>query len=198
MAVREIILYSEHKVALRAKSQAIALVNRKIRRLIRDLKDTLEAHSDGVGLAAPQINIHKRVVVVCPGAEPNGEWQAGSPVVMINPEIIEAKGERKDFDGCLSFPGLYGETTRPHHLRIAGLDEEENPFDRAYEGFNAVIIHHEIDHLEGVLFVDRIENPQDLYTIGKDEQGKAVRVAVTLEQFLHLAGINMEIDRLSL
>ncbi len=198
MAVRKIILYSEQEAALRKKSKAVLLLNQKIRQIIRDLKDTLEANSDGIGLAAPQIKIHKRVVIVCPGAETDGEWQAGPPVIMINPEIVEAGGERKDFDGCLSFPGLYAETTRPHHLRLTGLDEAGNPFDRVYEGFNAVVIHHEIDHLDGVLFVDHIENPQDLYVIGKDEQGKTVQIAVTLEQFLNLPGRSMEIDGVSL
>ena len=180
MAAREIILYTEHKEALRKKSRAVPIVNQKVRQLIRDLKDTLAASSDGIGLAAPQINIHKRVVIACPGTETDGEWQAGPPVILINPEVIEASGERRDFDGCLSFPGLYGETTRPHHLRVTGLDEDGKPFDRIYEGFNAVIVHHEIDHLDGVLFIDRIENLQDLYTLRKDENGEIVRVPVTV------------------
>lgn len=180
MAIRKIILYSENKDALRRKSKAVPLVNQKVRQLIRDLKETLEASSDGIGLAAPQINIHKRVVIVCPGTEANGEWQAGPPIALINPEIIEASGERRDFDGCLSFPGLYGETTRPHHLRVTGLDEDGRPFDRVYEGFDAVIIHHEIDHLDGVLFIDRIEKIDDLYTIRQNERGEMVRIPVTL------------------
>lgn len=180
MAVREIVLYSEQEAVLRKKSKAVPFVNQKVSRLIRDLRDTLEASSDGVGLAAQQISIHKRIVIACPGAVIDEKWQAGPPMVMINPEIIEARGERRDFDGCLSFPGLYGETTRPHHLRITGWDEAGNPFDRIYEGFNAVIIHHEIDHLDGVLFIDRIENPQDLYTVRENEHGEQVRVPATL------------------
>jgi peptide deformylase len=180
MAVREIMLYSEQKTALREKSKAVPFVNQKVRQLIRDLKETLEAHSEGVGLAAPQINIHKRVVIVCPGAVMDGKWQAGPPMAMVNPEIVEASDDRKDLDGCLSFPGLYGETIRPHHLRIAGLDENGQPFDRVYQGFNAVVIHHEIDHLNGVLFIDRIENPQDLYTISENERGETFRVPVTV------------------
>jgi len=180
MAVREILLYTKNKEALRKKSKAVPLINRTARQLIKDLKDTLAASSDGIGLAAPQINIHKRVVIACPGTETDGEWQAGQPVALINPEIIDANGERRDFDGCLSFPGLYGETTRPHHLRVTGLDENGHPFDRVYDGFNAVVIHHEIDHLDGVLFIDRVENLQDLYTLRKDENGETVRVPVTV------------------
>jgi len=180
MAVREILLYSKNPAELRQKSKAVPFINQKVLRLIRDLKDTLEASSDGIGLAAPQINIHKRVVIACPGTVVDGSWQAGPPVALINPEIVEANGERRDFDGCLSFPGLYGETARPHYLRVVGLDEDGNPFDRVYEGFNAVIIHHEMDHLEGVLFIDRIENPQDLFTLHENEHGEMVRMPVTV------------------
>jgi peptide deformylase len=180
MAVREILTYNEYATALRKKSRLVPFVNQKVSQLIRDLKETLKASSDGVGLAAPQINIRKRVVIVCPGAVVDDMWQAGPPIALINPEIIEASNERRDFDGCLSFPGLYGETTRPHHLRITGLDEAGNPFDWVYTGFNAVIIHHEIDHLDGVLFIDRVENPQDLYTLRENERGETVRVPVTL------------------
>ena len=180
MAVRGIITYNEYATALRKKSQPVPYVNQKVSQLIRDLKETLKASSDGIGLAAPQINIHKRVVIVCPGAVVDDTWQAGPPVALTNPEIIEASDERRDFDGCLSFPGLYGETTRPHHLRITGLDEDGNPFDRIYEGFNAVVVHHELDHLDGVLFIDRIENPQDMYTIRENERSEMVRVPVPL------------------
>jgi len=181
MAVREIITYNVYATALRKKSQPVPFVNQKVSQLIRDLKETLKASSDGIGLAAPQINIHKRIVIVCPGAVVDDTWQAGPPVALINPEIIEASDERRDFDGCLSFPGLYGETTRPHHVRITGLDEEGKPFDQIYEGFNAVVVHHEVDHLDGVLFIDRIENPQDLYTLRENENGELVRVPATLK-----------------
>jgi peptide deformylase len=186
MTVRNILIYSQHMAELRRKSDPIVSLNKRIRRHILDLKETLQAGSDGIGLAAPQINIHKRIVIVCLGAESDGEWLAGSPVVLINTEIVEASNQRMDFDGCLSFPGLYGESTRPHHLRITGLNEDGNPFDRVYKGFNAVIIHHEIDHLNDVLFndvlfIDRIENLRDLYTLHTNEQGELVHVPVTLE-----------------
>jgi peptide deformylase len=147
--------------------------------LVRDLKDTLQANPDGVGLAAPQINIHQRVVIVCLGREVDGKWQAGPPVVLVNPLIVEASDERQDFDGCLSFPGLYGETKRPHHLRVTSLDEKGQPFDRIYTGFNAVLVHHELDHLDGVLFIDRIEKLEDLYRLSVNENDELVRVPVS-------------------
>jgi peptide deformylase len=179
MAVREILVYPQHKTELRQKSDPVTEVKRPVRRLIRDLKDTLQASSDGVGLAAPQINVHQRVVIVCLGSEMDGNWQAGPPVALVNPQIVEAGNERKDFDGCLSFPGLYGETKRPHSLHVTGLDEEGQPFDLAFEGFNAVLVHHEIDHLDGVLFIDRIENLEDLYRLSVNENEELVRIQVS-------------------
>ena len=178
MAVREILVYPQHKTELRRKSDPVIGIKRPVRRLIRDLKDTLQASSDGVGLAAPQINDHQRVVVVCLGSEMEGKWQAGSPVALVNPRIVETDDERKDFDGCLSFPGLYGETKRPHHLRVTGMDEEGQPFDRLFDGFNAVLVHHEIDHLDGVLFIDHIEKLEDLYRLSVNESGELVRIQV--------------------
>jgi len=180
MAVREILLYSKDKKALRQKSKPIEDFNQDIKQAIRDLKDTLNAHTDGIGLAAPQINIHKRIVLVRLGSTCDGSGEPGPPVALVNPKIIKAGDERKDFDGCLSFPGLYGDTFRPHHLWVTGTDEEGQPFDQVYEGFDAVVIHHEIDHLDGVLFIDRIKNREDLYTLQKNENGELVRVLVNV------------------
>ena len=179
MAVREILVYPQHKAELRRKSDPVNGIRRPVKRLIRDLKDTLQANPDGVGLATPQINVHLPVVIVCLGSEMNGKWRAGPPIVFVNPQIVEVGDERKDFDGCLSFPGLYGETVRPHHLRVTGLDEEGQPFDRVFDGFNAVLVHHEIDHLDGVLFIDRIEKLEDLYRLSVNENGELVHLGVS-------------------
>jgi len=180
MAVRDILIYPQHKAELRRKSEPVAGLNKKVMRLILDLKDTLLASSDGIGLAAPQINTHQRVVVVSLRDASDESGEPGPPIVLVNPKIIEASEVQKDFDGCLSFPGLFGETSRPHRLRLTGLDEDGKSFDRVFEGFAAVVVHHEIDHLDGVLFIDRIENWDDLYTVQKNEHGELVRVPVTL------------------
>lgn len=176
MAVREILVYPDESAALRRKSQAIWKVSANVERLIEDLKDTLASRPEGIGLAAPQINIHRRVVIVRLGAGDEGAAGAGPPIALLNPRIVEARDERRDFDGCLSFPGLYGTTRRPHYLHVMGRDEEGNPFDRVFEGFDAVVVHHEIDHLNGVLFIDRIEQPEDLYYVRTDASGQPVRV----------------------
>jgi peptide deformylase len=179
MTIRTILVYPEHRVKLRHKSEPVNQINHQVRRLIRDLQDTLQASEDGIGLAAPQINIHQRVVIVCLGIETDGKWQEGTPEALINPRIVEMSDERKDFDGCLSFPGLYGKTIRLHRLRVVGMNEQGQPFDRLFEGFNAVVVHHEIDHLDVVLFIDRIESVNDLYTIRENERGEMVKVPYT-------------------
>ena len=169
-------LFPENKAALRMISRPVRAMNDRARRLIVDLKETLLACSGGVGLAAPQINEHLRVVVVRLDARNEWDHEAGPPIALVNPKIIELGEEQKDFDGCLSFPGLYGETIRPHFLRISALDEDGNPVDQIYQGFDAVVVHHEIDHLNGILFIDHVTNLNDLYMIAMDDQGRLVRV----------------------
>lgn len=179
MAVRDIVLYADNEAALRKKSKPVRFINRRIKLLIKDLRDTLHNRSDGIGLAAPQINVHSRVIVVRLGGRGNSTDEPEPPLVLINPEIIEDRRPERDFDGCLSFPGLYAETVRPHYLKVEGLDEWGNPFTRVFEGFDAVLVHHEIDHLDGVLFIDRVANINDLYRVREDENGELVRVPVT-------------------
>ena len=179
MAVRDIVLYSENEDILRKKSEPVRVVNRRVKKLIKDLKDTLLANSNGIGLAAPQINFHSRVILVRLGGR-NDDDEPGPPLALINPEIIEASHEQRDFDGCLSLPGLFAVTVRPHYLRVTGLDEWGQPFDRVFEGFDAVVVHHEIDHLDGVLFIDRVESVDDLYRVREDEHGELVRVPVAV------------------
>jgi peptide deformylase len=176
MAVRKILSYFEHKDRLRKKSLPVRNFDHRTKALIRDLKDTLHGSANGVGLAAPQINVHLRVVVVCLVGSDAETYESGLSTALVNPKIISAADERKDFDGCLSFPGLYGETVRPHSLRVTGLDEAGEHFDNEYEGFDALVVHHEIDHLDGVLFIDRIAQIEDLYRIQKTEQGDFVKV----------------------
>jgi peptide deformylase len=178
MAVREILLYPKDKAALRAISDPIHTFNRQTRRLIEDLKDTLLAHQDGIGLAAPQIGVLLRVVVVRLGAGDEEDREATPPIALVNPKIVETGDERKDFDGCLSFPGLYGETIRPHYLHVTGTAEDGEQFNRIFRDFDAVLVHHEIDHLEGVLFIDRIVSLDDLYRVSIDDQGEPLRVPI--------------------
>jgi peptide deformylase len=179
MSACHVYTYSEDKTALRAKSKPVPIFNRQTKSLIKDLKDTLLAYANGIGLAAPQIGVHLRVVIVRTGARAECDSEAAPPIALVNPEIIESGDEQKDFDGCLSFPGLYGETFRPHYLRVIGLDERGEKFDRTFAGFDAAVVHHEVDHLNGVLFIDHIKNLDDLYQVSIDANGKPVRVPVS-------------------
>jgi len=179
MAVRDIVIYPEGQEILRRKCDPVRRLNQRTKRVAQDLMDTLNAHPEGVGLAAPQIGAHSRVVVVRLGGGPGSEREPGPPLLLTNPEIIEAGDEKRDFDGCLSFPGLYGETVRPHYLRVTGLDGEGRAFDRVFEGFDAVVVHHELDHLDGVLFIDRVESLEYLYQVRRDENGNLVRVPLS-------------------
>jgi peptide deformylase len=172
MAVRNIVLYAQDAALLRKKSKPIRGMGRSVKHLVQDLKDTLMHGSDGIGLAAPQIGELGRVVVVRLGSRNENKREPDPPIALINPKIVEAGNEQKDFDGCLSFPGLYGETVRPHYLSVTGLDERGRSFDRVFEGFDAVVVHHEIDHLDGV------QGIEDLYRVRVGKDGEQVRVPV--------------------
>jgi len=178
LAVRDIVTYPEGAEILRAHSAPVERITPRVENVVRDLKETLAAHTEGIGLAAPQIGFSMRVVVVRLGGR-DEDGEPGPPLPLINPEILEARDERRDFDGCLSLPGLYGETKRPHCLRVAGLDETGRLFDQVFEGFDAVVLHHEIDHLDGVLFIDRVDRLEDLYRVQVEEDGRRVRVPLS-------------------
>ena len=169
MTVRKIMLFPENKEILRAKAIHVHAMNQEVKRLIADLKDTLLACHDGMGLSAPQINKLLRIMVVRLETQSGLDNKAGSMVVFVNPEIIESGDEQKDFDGCLSIPGLYGETTRPHFLHITGLDEDGKPAEQVFLGYSAAAVHHQIDHLNGVLFIDRVTTMKDLCQIQVDD-----------------------------
>jgi peptide deformylase len=161
MAARPIVLFATHSAILRRKSDPIGAGTDEARQLLDDLKDTLRLHRSGVGLAAPQIGVNRRAIVVCLGRTLEGRH--GPAIGILNPRIMEASREMPDDDGCLSFPGLYGRTVRPHFVRLRGIDENGKPFEWTLEGFDAVVVHHEVDHLNGVLFIDRLANPDVSY-----------------------------------
>ena len=126
-----------------------------------ELKETIEAmfermrESRGVGLAAPQVGLKRRILVL------NHTGEAGDDLALVNPEIQKAWGPRTvEEEGCLSFPGIYGEVTRPSCVRVKAQTPTGEALLEEYEGFVARVIQHEMDHLEGVLLVDRM-SPAD-------------------------------------
>ena len=133
---------------LRKKSREVTEMTPKIRELISDMYDTLY-ESMGVGLAAPQVGILKRIVVI--------DVEEGNPYTLINPEILETRDTQTGGEGCLSVPGKAGKVTRPAYVRARALDENMQPHELEGEGLLARAICHELDHLEGILYVDRVE-----------------------------------------
>lgn len=180
MAVKKIVLYQNNEAALREHSKPLPSVSRKTQQLIQDLKDTLAESDNGIGLAAPQIGVHKRVIIFRLTGKEGSDCEPGPLMALVNPVIEEAGDERPDFDGCLSFPGLYGETVRPHHVRVSGMNQDGEQISCTFDGFDAVVVHHEVDHLDGVLFIDRVESPDKLYRIGEDADGNPIRLPVAI------------------
>lgn len=127
----------------------------KLRQLIEDMKETMY-EADGVGLAAPQVGMLKRIVVIDVSAEQD------QPLVMINPEIIERDGEQVGWEGCLSVPGKSGQVTRPRHVVARALNENMEDFIVEGDDLLARAICHELDHLDGHMYVELVEGR--LYT----------------------------------
>ena len=133
---------------LRIKAAPVKVVDDKIRRLIDDMFETM-ADANGIGLAASQVDVHQRVIVMDLAEDSPG------PRVFITPEIEVIEPEMTPYEeGCLSVPGFYEPVDRPTHVIIRALDRDGNAFEEEAHGLLAVCIQHEIDHLEGKLFVD--------------------------------------------
>jgi peptide deformylase len=157
---------------LRKKSQPLKRVGRQARALVQDLLDTLDTQ-EGVGLAAPQIGVLARVCLVMVGTENcDGPGEDAQPeiIALINPEVLEEGEPERGYDGCLSIPGLQGYTRRPAFMRVRALDLEGNPVEYRFEGFDARVAAHEIDHLDGILYFDRLETLEDLFYLVPDER----------------------------
>ena len=145
MALLPILHYPDprlHKVAAR-----VPQVDDRIRKLVKDMAETMYA-APGIGLAATQVDVHERVLVI-DISEDRKDLR-----VFINPEILETEGEAENEEGCLSVPGIYDTVRRPARVKVRALDAQGEPFTIEAEGLLAVCIQHEIDHLEGKVFVD--------------------------------------------
>jgi peptide deformylase len=149
MAVRPIVLYPEP--VLRRRAAAVERFDVELADLVRDLSETMYA-APGVGLAAPQIGIERRVAVVdvAPGA-PESKLH-----VLVNPTIVAAEGRESGDEGCLSIPGLTARVDRPRRVTIAANGVDGLLYELVADGFLARAFCHEIDHLDGVLFIDRL------------------------------------------
>lgn len=147
MAVRKIETYPSK--ILEQKCERVTTFDKKLAKLLRDMYDTMIEY-DGVGLAAPQIGINKQIAIVDIGDD-------RGKIELINPEIIEEKGDQTGPEGCLSFPGLYGEVTRAYYVKVKAQDRKGRPFIIEGEDFLARALQHEIDHLHGILFTSKVK-----------------------------------------
>jgi peptide deformylase len=132
---------------LRTRAAPVTKVDDELRRLIDDMFETMYA-APGIGLAATQVNVHKRVIVI------DISQDRDQPVVLINPEIVSRTGTEETEEGCLSVPGIYDKVTRAEKIRVRTLDRTGGQIEIDADRLLAVCIQHEMDHLEGKLFVD--------------------------------------------
>jgi len=153
MAVRKILQYGDKR--LNTICDKVEKVNKKILNLVDDMMDTLY-EGTGIGLAAPQIGILKRVILIDLGEEEE------NPIIVINPRITAQSGKEKDYEGCLSYVGYEGEVFRPTNVTVEGINVKGKPVIYKAEGFLARAFCHEIDHLDGVLYMSRAEEIHEL------------------------------------
>jgi len=150
MALLPILHYPDPR--LHKKAKPVAVVDDRIRQLVRDMADTMY-EAPGVGLAATQVDVHERVVVI-------DVSEAGNELrVLINPEITWKSDERQTYEeGCLSVPGIYDEVERAARIRYRALDIDGKPYEAEADGLLAVCVQHELDHLDGKVFVEYLSN----------------------------------------
>lgn len=152
MAVKEILQYGDKR--LNIVCDPIKELNSEVFDIINDLKDTLYSGT-GIGLAAPQIGILKRVILIDLGI-------GGEPIILINPEIVESSGNECDYEGCLSYVGFEGEVTRPSSVVVEGINENGIKVRYNAKGLLARAFCHEIDHLDGILYMSKAESMYEL------------------------------------
>lgn len=148
MALLPILEFPDPRLRTRAVPvEAVEVVGEKFQALLDDMFETMYA-APGIGLAASQVDVHQRFMVI------DVSETHDAPLVFINPEIIARDGEQVYQEGCLSVPGIFADVTRANQIRVRALGRDGQPFEMEADGLLAVCIQHEMDHLEGKLFVD--------------------------------------------
>lgn len=169
MATRNIVKIGDE--VLRKKARQITVFDEKLAQLAQDMIETMHK-GDGVGLAGPQVGLLRRIVVIEPPEQ--------EPLTLVNPEIISSDGEEDGVEGCLSVPGKYGYVLRPTTVRCRAHDVTGKQFTFTADGFAARIVCHELDHLEGILFTDKVsryyeENSDDTAESSRKSRSKTRR-----------------------
>ncbi|MFC1865281.1 peptide deformylase [Chloroflexota bacterium] len=154
MAVRKICCLPDE--ALRQKAKKVPKIDNSVKKLISDMVETMQKE-EGVGLAATQIGVPLKVAVL--------QMPKQEPVVIVNPKVVKRSGERVLMEGCLSVPGYQGEIMRSVSITVKGINEQGKEIRIKAEGLMAQALEHEIDHLNGVLYIDRVESNDKIYRI---------------------------------
>ncbi|MBT8063536.1 MAG: peptide deformylase [Xanthomonadales bacterium] len=157
MAKLEILEFPDAR--LRTVAKPVETFDDELRRLADDMIETMYA-AQGIGLAATQVNVHRRLLVL------DVSENQDSPRVYVNPEIVRGEGSETCEEGCLSVPGIFAEVSRAERVRVAAQDPSGQPFEEDLDGMHAVCLQHEMDHLEGKLFVDYL-SPLKRRMVGK-------------------------------
>lgn len=151
MALRNIVTDTDH--FLRKKSRPVDRFDERLHVLLDDMAETMYHSKIGAGLAAPQVGVLKRLVVIDMG---------DGLIKLVNPKLVEAEGEQEVIEGCLSFPNRWGKLKRPYRVKVEALNEKGEPVTYEAVGDKAKCFCHEIDHLDGILFVDKVTEFVDL------------------------------------
>lgn len=138
---------------LRRVSKPVQRIDAELRRTVAEMFETMY-QANGVGLAANQVDLPVRLFVFNPAADPN----EGEELACINPVLSQPKGKAEEEEGCLSLPGIVGAVRRPEKIRIQAYDLAGNPIDRLLDSLTSRIVQHEVDHLDGILFIDRLSD----------------------------------------
>jgi peptide deformylase len=159
----------EQQRILRSKSRNVQKVTPRLAALAQRMLETMR-NANGVGLAAPQVGVLQRLFVVeLPEDEEND--QPRQTYILFNPDVVKNSGEHIGYEGCLSIPGYVGEVARAEKITVKGLNEQGRPVRHTVEGYLARVFQHEIDHLDGVLYTDRLTDPATLQPVeaGQEE-----------------------------
>jgi peptide deformylase len=172
MAIRTILEFPDQR--LRTRAQPVTQFDAELGQLIDDMFETMYA-APGIGLAATQVDFHKRLLVI------DVSKDRAEPLVFINPEILSASEDEATLEeGCLSVPGVFDEVVRPAKCRVRALDRNGQPFERDCEDILAVCVQHEMDHLDGKLFVDYLSDlkrERIRKKLDKDRKERAAKLA---------------------
>lgn len=177
MGKRSIILHPDPR--LKKKCAPVEAFDAKIGKLAEDMLETMYA-APGIGLAAPQIGVDARLLVMDCAAREEGEEAPADPRVLINPSVVWASEETGVYEeGCLSIPEIYADVTRPKVVRVAYFDETGKAHEDEYDGLWATCVQHEIDHLDGKLFIDYLSSVKRTMITNKMKKLKKERARVS-------------------